>query len=403
MGDERVVRETTSLGLAGRLLLVVVLVVGSVLASSDPFTLLFFLTYALVGAFLVVRKPRNAIGWLTVAIAIGLIGTTSSPDWDLAALQAGTASLGDSLGAWISSWAGSATFLGLAAMTIIFPSGHLPVGRWRLPAIGIIAAGLFIVVLTAATPTMAFDPGGGAGGVVVPNPFAIFPDLSAWDLVPVDGSMTVPIVVILVISVGAMIVRYRRSDGLLRLQLRWLVAAIAFVAFAVFVGLGTLVVFGDDVGGVAWIPAIIALPTVPIAIGVAVLRYRLYEIDRIISRTIGWAIVTSALVVVFAFLIVGLTTVLEPLIGGDAVAVAGSTLLVASLFAPLRGRVQRTVDRRFDRSRYDSERLLAAFGERLRDEVDIATISRDTRSAADAAVRPSTVGLWLRGVPSDTT
>ena len=126
------------------------------------------------------------------------------------------------------------------------------------------------------------------------------------------------------------------------------------------------------------------------------LRYRLYEIDRLISRTISWAIVTGMLVAAFVVLILALSSILEPLTGGSTLAVTGSTLVTAALFAPLRNRVQRAVDRRFDRSRYDGERLLAAFGGRRRDQVDLAMISDDVLATVDAAVRPSHAGLWLR-------
>jgi hypothetical protein len=135
---------------------------------------------------------------------------------------------------------------------------------------------------------------------------------------------------------------------------------------------------------------------VPIAIGIAVLRYRLYEIDRLISRTIGWALVTALLIGAFLLLVLASTELLRPLTGGNTLAVAGSTLIVAALFAPLRGRVQRAVDRRFDRARYDGERLLAAFGLRVRDEVDLETIRADVLATVDAAVRPAHAGLWLR-------
>jgi divalent metal cation (Fe/Co/Zn/Cd) transporter len=152
----------------------------------------------------------------------------------------------------------------------------------------------------------------------------------------------------------------------------------------------------EPFGQVAWIVASLSVGLLPIAIGIAVLRYRLYEIDRIISRTIGWAIVSGLLVGAFVLLVLGLTAVLEPLTGGNTLAIAGSTLVVAALFTPVRSRVQRLVDRRFDRSRYDGQRLLAVFGERLRDEVDLPTIRSEVLATVDAAVRPSGAGLWLR-------
>jgi len=163
--------------------------------------------------------------------------------------------------------------------------------------------------------------------------------------------------------------------------------AVAVVALAV------------QTNSLGWTFFMLALAFLPIAIGVAVLRYRLYEIDRLISRTIGWATVTIVLVGAFSLLVLGSSAVLEPLTGGNTLAVAGSTLIVAALFTPLRSRVQRAVDRRFDRARYDGERLVGAFGERLRDEVDLETIRADVLATVDQAVRPASVGLWLRERP----
>ena len=192
-----------------------------------------------------------------------------------------------------------------------------------------------------------------------------------------------------------MIVRYVRSTGVIRLQLRWLVASLAFLVLSLAFAFATLLVLGSD-GGFAWIPALFAYPSVPVAIGVAVLRYRLYEIDRIISRTIAWAAVTATLAVVFIVLVLALQTVLEPLTAGNTVAVAGSTLVAAALFQPLRRRIQRVVDRRFDRARYDGQRTAAAFAERLRDEVDITAATGDLESTIRGVLSPTTMGLWLR-------
>ena len=141
---------------------------------------------------------------------------------------------------------------------------------------------------------------------------------------------------------------------------------------------------------------LLALAFLPIAIGIAVLRYRLYDIDRLISRTIGWAIVTGIVAAVFVGVVIALQALLAGVTQGETLAVAASTLLAFALFMPLRGRVQRAVDRRFDRARYDGEQLVGAFAERLRDEVDLETIRAEVPATVDAAVRPATVGLWLR-------
>ena len=141
--------------------------------------------------------------------------------------------------------------------------------------------------------------------------------------------------------------------------------------------------------------AIIAMFALPIVIGIAVLRYHLYEIDRIVSRTIGWAIVTGVLVAVFAGLVVALETVLAPITKENTLAVAASTLVAFALFQPLRRRVQRAVDRRFDRARYDGQRTIDAFAEGLRSEVDLATIRTSLATTADEAVRPVSAAVWL--------
>ena len=148
----------------------------------------------------------------------------------------------------------------------------------------------------------------------------------------------------------------------------------------------------------AWVLiSIFVMPLLPAAIGIAVLRYRLYEIDRIVSRTIGWVVVTVILAAVFGVVVVGLQVVLEPVTGTNTLAVAASTLVAAALFQPLRGRVQRVVDRRFNRSRADAERAIGGFVARVRDEVDLAQLRTALAETADEAVRPVAATVWLRG------
>ena len=147
--------------------------------------------------------------------------------------------------------------------------------------------------------------------------------------------------------------------------------------------------------GPAYILAVMTYSSVPAAIAVAVLRYRLYEIDRIISRTVSWAFVTGILVVTFVALVVGLQAALDGITQGQTLAVAASTLVAFALFQPVRRRVQRAVDRRFDRARYDAEHTAAMFAERLRDEIDLETLTAELRATAAAAVRPREATVWL--------
>jgi hypothetical protein len=388
--------RSTPTSMGGLVLLAVLLVAGTLAAAADPFTLLFFTSYAVIGAFLVYRRPRNSIGWLLVGIGFAFIGTTTRGSYDLDALASGTATTGDFVSAWIAGWAGSACFAGFVALAVLFPSGHLPGGRWQRPAAALLAAAVAVVVLTATGPGVSFNPDGGVETILIPNRFGVFAWLPIWSIVPVD-LLVLPVIVLLAIAVVGLLARYHRAAGVLRLQLRWLVAAVTFVVVAVVFGLSTLGVFGVDIGGYAWIPAIVAYPTVPIAIGIAVLRYRLYEIDRIISRTIGWVVVTAILAAVFAAVVVGLQVVLEPATGNNTLAVAASTLVAAALFQPLRGRVQRAVDRRFNRSRADAERAIGGFVARVRDEVVLDELRTALVATADEAVRPVTATVWLRG------
>jgi hypothetical protein len=143
--------------------------------------------------------------------------------------------------------------------------------------------------------------------------------------------------------------------------------------------------------------SVATLPLAALAVAVAVLRYRLYDIDRILSRTIGWAVVSLILASVFVGVIVGLQALLAPVTENNTLAVAASTLLAAALFQPLRVRVQRAVDRRFNRSRVDAQRAIDAFGSQLRDDVDLAALHGRLVAAADATVRPNGAGLWIRG------
>jgi hypothetical protein len=200
------------------------------------------------------------------------------------------------------------------------------------------------------------------------------------------------------LAVASLVIRYRRAAGVERAQLKWFafVTAISVPAFLV-----TVVLYGNT--GVAPIASLVAglvafggLALLPIAIGIAVLRYRLYEIDRLVSRTISYGVLTAIVGGLFVGFILVFQAVLAPVTGSNELAVAGSTLLAAALFQPIRRRVQRIVDRRFNRSRYDAERTVAAFAERLRDEVDLEQLRAEILATVTATVEPSSVSLWLR-------
>ena len=196
-----------------------------------------------------------------------------------------------------------------------------------------------------------------------------------------------------VASVAAIVIRFRRSVGAEHQQIKWFASAAVVEFAAIFVMSAPSVALPPPFDALA---AIVLAPLIPIAVGIAILRYRLYDIDRIISRTVSYGAVTGILAVVFVGTILGLQTILASFYSGSSVAVAASTLVVAAIFQPLRRRVQSVVDRRFNRSRYDAERTAAAFSTHLRDEVDLANLNAEVRQVIAATVAPVTVGLWIR-------
>ncbi len=352
-------------------------------------------TSLLVGAVLVTRLPRHPIGWLLwisgllfalTRITQGLAdhGLTSNPGSIPGAIWFG----------WVNTWVGTPGFVLLGVLLpLLYPSGRPPSPRWRPVVVAALAETVALSIVAAVTP---FASGTYPDGVE--NPFAPVGRLGDA-LGMLQAVLFAALFVLLLLALVSLVVRYRRAAGIERQQLRWFafVGSIAIVALVVAGGgKGVTDGAGSTLDTLAWLMGIGALALMPIAIGIAILRYRLYEIDRIISRTIGWALVSGVLLVVFVGAILVFQAVISPLTGENTVAVAASTLLVAALFQPLRRRVQSRVDRRFDRSRYDAERTVTAFAERLRDGVDLDQLGSEVRTTVVQTVAPVTVTLWLR-------
>jgi hypothetical protein len=348
-----------------------------------------------VGAVLATRLPHHVVGWLLLAGGLSLaisVGAGALADYGL---NVRPGSVPGAVWFAIVSGATGGTFIGLVGgfVPLYFPTGRLLSSRWR------------VVVLLAIVPTLspvitnAFGPfSAGTYPASVSNPLALGGlggQLVAL-LSTVSGALGV---VALILVIASLVVRYRRASGIERAQLKWF----AYVGLVVVPTLLLAIVTGGATSGplavinyIAWVVAIGGLALLPIAIGIAVLRYRLYEIDRLISRTISWAAITVLIAGLFVGFILALQAILAPLTGSSTIAVAGSTLIVATLFAPIRRRVQGLVDRHFNRTRYDAERTVAAFAERLRDEVDLEALRAEILATVSAAVEPSSVSLWLR-------
>ena len=386
-------REEAPLPVPARVVLITGLVAAVALPVPDPFTIVFFACHALVGFLLVVRRPRNAIGWLLIVIAFGFVGTGSLTDLDLDALTRGAAPWPAFLRAWLSSWAGSATFVAYLALAVLYPTGRFGEGRERVGML-LLGLGIASVVAQALVPSFLVNPEG-TRAYLVPNRFGVLPDVLA--AVGLTGEWwTILTIALLVGAAIDLVIRFRRSTGLVRVQMRWLVASLCAIVASVVVGLVVTVFLGQAGAEIAWLPVIVAYPTLPLAVYIAISRYRLYEIDRIVSRTVGWAIVTGLLLAVFAAAVVFLQAILSGITQGQTLAVAASTVLAFGLFQPVRRRVQRIVDRRFDRARYDAERTTIRFAERVRDEVELAAVEEELTTTVAGALRPTGVGLWIR-------
>jgi hypothetical protein len=286
---------------------------------------------------------------------------------------------------------GPAFSLILPGLALVFPTGRLPSRRWRLPVVlvsGAIGGGSTLELLR---------PGRITGAEGSRNPFGI-DGIPAGLLDAAFPMISVGIVGAMVLGLAAVLTRYRFGDMTLRQQLRWFVAAALLAA----VPLPLSAISGE--GGPFWgAVACVGLLLVPVSVGIAVTRHRLYEIDRLLSRTIGWGLVTGLLVALFAGMVLALQAVLVDVTQGQTLAVAASTLVAFALFQPVRRRVQSAVDRRFDRARYDGERTVAAFTARLRDQIDLAGLQGDLATTVGAALHPTSTGVWVKNVPDRPT
>jgi hypothetical protein len=342
-----------------------------------------------VGAVLVARRPENWIGPLLL-----FTGVSTALSWS----GGYYVDLNDFVGpgrlpfivpiAWLAGWVFTPT-VGLMAvfMPLLYPSGHLPSPRWR-----IIAAIALVAIAVGAIQT-ATAPGPLQNLSSVNNPLIVPQPLS--DIIQALGAVSMllapPIITLVIVN---LVLRFRRSVGVERQQLKWFLAVATVAAVSLVVSIVTVTGPISDTG---WIVGLLAIGCLPLAVGMAILRYRLYEIDRVVSRTISYAVITAVLVIVFAAFNLVLEALLESLTQASTLAVAGSTLLVFALFQPLRRRVQAAVDRRFDRERYEGDRIARAFAERLRDEVDPDRLRLELDSVLAQTLAPTRTGLWLRG------
>jgi hypothetical protein len=378
----RLASPTTALGVGVLTLLlalasVPLAVLDHQFSGSNMLPAVFALMFTFVGVVIARRQPRNPIGWLLLAIALALVGGTAAGSYALLAYREGDHGLPlVRLAVFLAPL--STVFIVLLPMPILlFPDGRLSSSGLRRTLVAGLALGAALLALILSQDVPALF----ARHIHVDSSGELAAVNQSRGLVgTLYGVVWLLLVAFCLAVVTRQVLAYRRSTGVRRQQLKWLMSGGAIALIGLIVS--------PAVGG-----AVVAVIALPISIGVGVLRYRLYEIDRLISRTLSYAILTALLVGVFIGLI-ALTT--NTLAFSGRVGVAASTLAAAALFNPLRKRIQRLVDRRFNRARYDAEATVAAFTARLRDAVEIDAIRADLLDAVNRAVQPTHASVWIK-------
>jgi hypothetical protein len=341
-------------------------------------------TWGLTGAFLVTRRPDNRVGWVLFAAGSCMGIALLAQLWAFLSLEAYGGSLPGTLaGATVGLLFVPALFLTML-VPLLFPDGSLMSRRW---------AAVVALLISSAVATLvgvAIRPGPVEGMPEFDNPFGV-PALAELSRLLVEFG-GIGALLCMPAGIVAAILRYRRGDKVERAQMRWF-GSVFVLALSMF---GAATLLPQPYGQWAWIVASLSLGLIPVAIGIAILRYRLYEIDRIVGRTIAYGVVSAILGALFVGIILAMQALLAPFTKEQTIAVAVSTLAVFALFQPLRRRVQATVDRRFDRSRYDADLTVRTFAARLRGDLDLSTVRGEIVGTATSAVRPTTAGVWIR-------
>jgi hypothetical protein len=346
------------------------------------FTGLYAVGFGGVGAVLTWRRPGHLVGWILAATGLVEAVDFATFEYGLAA-SAGRSLPGSTYAGWVQLWIW-VPFVTLVAVYLIllFPDGRPSSPRWR--PVGWLAGGFAVIAIAG----LAASPGSDRPNLPgLSNPFGVTPAA-----VPFDAAVAGlgGLVCCVVLAVWSLITRGRRSTPAEWQQIKWLAWSGCLVAAALAPAVALSLTPGTA-AKVASGALFAAVLTMPAAVGIAVLRYRLYDIDRVISRTVAYAIITGLLAGVYAGLVLLATGVFRV---RTPVAVATATLAAAALFAPVRQRVQHQVDRRFNRARYDAQATVAAFAARLKDAVDLDTVRDDLASVVRAALEPARVSVW---------
>jgi hypothetical protein len=356
---------------------------------SGALVCVWFAGIGVLGALVVRQVPGNAVGPLLTTIgAMGTLGIFAG-EYTSFVFEEGHQNwpLGE-LAAWLSLWLTVPAFGLFTLVFLRFPDGALLSRRWRVVEVAA------LVSVTVGAVAVAFRPGPLSNHPSVDNPLGIsgFDDVAAFTEGAGGGILTG----VALITIVSLVIRFRRAGGIERRQIKSLALAAAALplVFALSMLVGAVDPTEEDV--FQFVTIMLGLFLIPIGLGVAILKYRLYDIDVIINRTLVYGALTALLVAAYLGLVVALQFVLDRFTQESDLAVAASTLAVAALFRPLRSKVQAFIDRRFYRRKYDSIRILASLSRRLRDEVDLSVVGEDVLGVVKETVQPAHASLWLR-------
>jgi hypothetical protein len=369
---------------------------------SETASFVLFLTFPIVGALIASRRPRNPIGWICLADGLLWMVLAVTDTYSVYGLtKPGSVPFPVAVGTLSNQWLWMPTvgLLGIYLL-LLFPDGKLPSKRWRPLAW---LSGVVIVLFSVAEG-LAPGPLENQGGVQ--NPFGL-EDLP-W--LSIAGYVVAPLLPLCILaSAVSLVLRYRRSRGEVRLQIKWVAFVASFSGLLYLIAMVSSLVVqvgsNDSVPQFPWWAdilfsvAVLGFAGVPVAIGFAVLKYRLYDIDIIINRTLVYGSLTATLIVIYFGGVATMQTLFRALTGQEQqpqLAVVVSTLAIAALFNPLRKRIQSFIDRRFYRRKYDARKTVEAFSARLRDETDLETLNRDLAGVIEETLQPAHVSLWLR-------
>lgn len=348
-----------------------------------PFVCAVPLAFSLVGALIATRDPGNRIGWLMIAVGVGFALSVFTSDYPGVAAEGHRITRPFGLYvAWVSTWVGWLPLVSLFLLVLLFPTGRVSGKRWEpVLWLGLVAwIGLNVLSAIQRGPV---DP----GTLLAPNPFGLVPIPGV-----VIGIFTVAALAAMVLAAVSLIMRFRSARGDVRQQLKWFTYGAALTV-ACNIG-GFLTLWSNAFVVAVWLASAAALP---IFIGVAIMRYRLYEIDALINRTLVYGSLTISLGLLYVGGVLALQGATRATVGHSSdLAIAVVTLVVATLFNPWRRRLQTFIDRRFYRHKYDAVQTLASLSGRLRDNVDLPAVSNEILAVVDETMQPAHTSLWLR-------